>query len=414
MKKLSFILAILILLTAFPFVALADNVSDLKIVAFGDSLTHYGNIETGNYDEYGNLIYKNSYPEFLQELLGAEVYNAGVGGNTTDMGILRIQNEIINQNADVAVICLGMNDQAYAVNSKTVLTPVERYRINLENMAKTLQEAGIDVVFATPNPVCDETGYYKDGPEYTYNNGLLPVYCNAMREVAIKYGCGLVDINYEFDLLPAKGPYMGYGDGIHQNIEGRRFYAELVAEYINAVYGTASKSAMTVRCVDKNGKLLKEYTLTGANGAAVTVPSPELYGYTAVTADVKTTFVNGATHTFTYNCDLSALTDAVKEMDLSDVNPIVAQGLTEQIETASSLLSAAELDFDAAANTSTELVALSVFYSEKRFLVFEWEIDGQSYYNHYLCGYPAFDLDTYRAWLRKYQEKTGFCSYKKI
>ena len=74
----------------------------------------------------------------------------------------------------------------------------------------------------------------------------------------------------------------------------------------------------------------------------------------------------------------------------------------------------AELDFDAAANTSTELVALSVFYSEKRFLVFEWEIDGQSYYNHYLCGYPAFDLDTYRAWLRKYQEKTGFCSYKKI
>ena len=74
----------------------------------------------------------------------------------------------------------------------------------------------------------------------------------------------------------------------------------------------------------------------------------------------------------------------------------------------------AELDFSAEANTSTEVTSLSVFYSEKRFLVFEWEIDGKKAYNHYLCGYPAFDLDTYRNWLRKYQKLTGFCDWKKI
>jgi beta-mannosidase len=74
----------------------------------------------------------------------------------------------------------------------------------------------------------------------------------------------------------------------------------------------------------------------------------------------------------------------------------------------------AELDFHANANTSTELAALSVFYSEKRFLVFEWEIDGKKNYNHYLCGYPAFDLAKYREWIKKYQALTGFCEFKKL
>lgn len=74
----------------------------------------------------------------------------------------------------------------------------------------------------------------------------------------------------------------------------------------------------------------------------------------------------------------------------------------------------AELDFTAAKNASTEVAALSIYYSEKRFLVFEWEIDGKKDYNHYLCGYPAFDLDTYRAWLRKYQALTDFCGWKSV
>ena len=64
----------------------------------------------------------------------------------------------------------------------------------------------------------------------------------------------------------------------------------------------------------------------------------------------------------------------------------------------------ADIDFTARANTSTEIAALPIFYSEKRFLVFEWTVDGKTDYNHYLCGYPAFSLAKYRDWLRKYQE----------
>ena len=355
LRCFALLLALSMIFVAVPFSVSAKSISQMKIVAFGDSLTHYGNTETGTNDEYGNLIYNNAYPEYLQKLLGASVYNAGVGGNTTDMAIGRMQDEIINQNPDVVVICLAMNDQAYAVAAKSVLVPLERYRANLETLAKTVAAAGIDVVFATPNPVCDEKGYYKDGVDYTYNNGQLPLYCNAMREVAIKYGCGLIDINYEFDLLPAKGPYMGYGDGIHQNDKGRQFYAELVAEYVNAIYGTSSKSTMTIRCVDSDNKLIKEYTLSGATGAAITLPSPDLGGYTPVTADVKTTFVNGATYTFTYTSDLAKLIGDVEKIDESDYNALVVEKLKAETTKANGLLSAAALDFDAIENCIADI-----------------------------------------------------------
>ncbi|MBQ9761304.1 MAG: hypothetical protein IJW16_08155 [Clostridia bacterium] len=74
----------------------------------------------------------------------------------------------------------------------------------------------------------------------------------------------------------------------------------------------------------------------------------------------------------------------------------------------------AERDFVASANTSTEVAALDIFYSEKRFLVIEWTIDGKTAYNHYLCGYPAFDLAKYREWLAKYRSLSGFCADMKI
>ena len=102
------LLALSMIFAAVPFSVSAKSISQMKIVAFGDSLTHYGNSSTGAYDEYGNLIYNNAYPEYLSKLLGADVYNAGVGGNTTDMAVNRMQDEVINQNADMVIICLGM------------------------------------------------------------------------------------------------------------------------------------------------------------------------------------------------------------------------------------------------------------------------------------------------------------------
>ena len=55
-----------------------------------------------------------------------------------------------------------------------------------------------------------------------------------------------------------------------------------------------------------------------------------------------------------------------------------------------------ECDFKADLNTSTLIARLPVYYSDKRMLLLEWCVDGESGYNHFVCGYPPISLDDYK------------------
>jgi hypothetical protein len=35
-------------------------------------------------------------------------------------------------------------------------------------------------------------------------------------------------------------------------------------------------------------------------------------------------------------------------------------------------------------------------------LIFEWDINGEKGINHYLCGYPPFNLEKYKLLMQKY------------
>ena len=59
--------------------------------------------------------------------------------------------------------------------------------------------------------------------------------------------------------------------------------------------------------------------------------------------------------------------------------------------------------FTATKNTSTKITSLPIYYSEHRILIFEWECDGASGFNHYLCGYPPFSLEFYKSVMKKYK-----------
>lgn len=58
--------------------------------------------------------------------------------------------------------------------------------------------------------------------------------------------------------------------------------------------------------------------------------------------------------------------------------------------------------FSAAKNKSTSLGKIPLFYSDRKMLIIEWESDYSDGYNHYLSGYPPFDLDKYKIWMEKY------------
>ena len=60
-----------------------------------------------------------------------------------------------------------------------------------------------------------------------------------------------------------------------------------------------------------------------------------------------------------------------------------------------------ECDFLAKANTVTLLASLQLYYSERRYLIFEWVQNGECGYNHYVCGYPPFSLAEYKEFIKK-------------
>lgn len=62
----------------------------------------------------------------------------------------------------------------------------------------------------------------------------------------------------------------------------------------------------------------------------------------------------------------------------------------------------ADGEFKVGANSNKKLAKIPLLYSDKKFLVIEWIIGGKTYYNHYLCGMPGFELKRYKEWLEKY------------
>lgn len=60
--------------------------------------------------------------------------------------------------------------------------------------------------------------------------------------------------------------------------------------------------------------------------------------------------------------------------------------------------------FTVKANSNLKDAYIRMMYPEQRFLVIEWTMNGKKYYNHYLAGMPAFDFETYKGWLNKFNK----------
>jgi beta-mannosidase len=60
--------------------------------------------------------------------------------------------------------------------------------------------------------------------------------------------------------------------------------------------------------------------------------------------------------------------------------------------------------FEVKANENVELGKIRVSHSDKRLLLIGWSVDGKSYGNHYMLGFPPFDFQIYKGWIKKIAE----------
>ncbi len=173
------------------------------IVAFGDSLSAGFGAPPGK-----------SFPDFLQKDLDAaglhwRVVNAGVSGNTTSDGLYRI-NEVLSYKPRITIVEFGGNDGLRGL-------PIETTRANLDQIVRTLRDAGSAVVLAgmtlPPNY----------GPDY------IQPFQKIYLDLAAKYKITRIPFLLEGVALH---PGLMQQDGIHPTAPGNEIVAKTVMRYL--------------------------------------------------------------------------------------------------------------------------------------------------------------------------------------
>jgi lysophospholipase L1-like esterase len=166
---------------------------DAVALAFGDSLT-FG---TGASPE-------ESYPAVLQGLIGRKVINAGVPGETTAEGRVRLAGLLDSHRPALLLLCLGANDMIRRMDEKDAAE-------NLGVMIRMARERDIQVVLlGVPRPAL-----FGSPPEF---------FRNVAEEFSVPYLKDAME-----DTL--KEPELR-SDPIHPNARGYRKIAEDVAAFL--------------------------------------------------------------------------------------------------------------------------------------------------------------------------------------
>ncbi|MBN2062402.1 MAG: arylesterase [Deltaproteobacteria bacterium] len=110
----------------------ANPVSD-TIVCFGDSLTYGTGAEEGM-----------DYPSQLSRLIGRDIINAGIPGDTTASALSRIGN-ILDLNPGIVFLTLGGNDLKNRVNKDIAFSNLEIIITRLQDKGAMVVLGGIDV-----------------------------------------------------------------------------------------------------------------------------------------------------------------------------------------------------------------------------------------------------------------------------
>jgi len=181
-----------------------ELVRQVKIVAFGDSLT------SGH-----RLPSANSFPAELEKLLRAKGYNVvvknyGESGDTTTNGLRRLPS-VIEEAPDIVIVEFGAND---ALKEHSM----EIARRNLLDIVRALKDVGIKVLLAGLEPPEHLASYNSDKDFFkkiATAEGVL-FYPNFMK--------GVFDVKNNADLV--------LRDRIHPSAKGTAIMAENISPYI--------------------------------------------------------------------------------------------------------------------------------------------------------------------------------------
>ncbi|RKY23182.1 MAG: hypothetical protein DRP79_09625, partial [Planctomycetota bacterium] len=108
---------------------------------------------TKGFRDDGSLVEEQTFRHLLQKALDEEsdlewkVINAGVGGNTTDDALKRIDADVLDHNPDYVTIMFGVNDASLLSfpdfrERHEPRVPLDRFERNLETIIEKIGKVG--------------------------------------------------------------------------------------------------------------------------------------------------------------------------------------------------------------------------------------------------------------------------------
>lgn len=193
----------------------------VRVIFFGDSITQAG-------------IKPDGYITLMQEAANKSHYEfigAGIGGNKVYDLFLRFEEDVMSKKPDIVVIYVGVNDIWHKQTHQTG-TDLNKFTAFYTAMINRLQKAGINVFICTPAVIGERTDFSNP------MDGDLNLYSNSLRELAIKYSCGLIDLRkafLEYNLkhnTENKESGILTTDKVHLNTTGNQLVADLMLKKI--------------------------------------------------------------------------------------------------------------------------------------------------------------------------------------
>lgn len=189
-----------------------------RILCFGDSIT-YGawDIEGGWVD----ILKKHYHREFLNGKQKVQVYNLGIGGETSTGLLNRIKQEIISRKSSewdtVIIITIGKNDTRATNETTNYESDPETYQQNLLKII-SISKRYTNKILLIGLGVVNETLNFKN---HSYSNDRMKLFDDINHQVALSTNIPRVDLRMRMIACPKLNEM--YFDRVHPNSIGHRW-----------------------------------------------------------------------------------------------------------------------------------------------------------------------------------------------
>ena len=155
------------------------------------------------YAEKVKSIFSQLYPR-----ANITVVNAGISGCNAQVGLQRLEADVLSLHPDLTVVSYGLNDFMQRQEG------LNAYRDNLRGIFRALREAGSEILFLAPNMSADRLDYSIQDATLlpiaraiveNVQAGWLDVYMDAAREVCREENVPVCDCYSQWKQLQANG-----------------------------------------------------------------------------------------------------------------------------------------------------------------------------------------------------------------